>query len=177
MAPWRRARCGLSRTFQISRVFSNLTVWGNVMLAATGVNGLSGRSFLPANSDPSTVAWVDRLLDQWGLSSLKLTPVQQLSYGSQRLLEIALALATHPRVVLLDEPTAGLSSAERIMVTNRLVQLDRAVTMILTDHDMDVVFQVADRITVLNYGEVIADGDTKSVRADPRVREIYLGGS
>jgi ABC-type branched-subunit amino acid transport system ATPase component len=101
--------------------------------------------------------------------------LEQLSHGTQRLLEIALAFATQPRIVMLDEPTAGLSSGERVMVTQRLKDLDRDVTLILTDHDMDVVFQIGDQITVLDRGRVIADGTATQVRNNGQVRDVYLG--
>jgi branched-chain amino acid transport system ATP-binding protein len=175
LAPWQRARRGLSRTFQISRVFLALTVWENVLIAASGIGGLGRRSFKRAGADRETGRRIDALLDHWALAEYRVTPVDALSYGTQRLLEIALAFATVPRVVMLDEPTAGLSGGERAMVTGRLRALSRDVTLILTDHDMEVVFQVGDEITVLDRGAVIADGSPDAIRQNPSVHDVYLG--
>jgi branched-chain amino acid transport system ATP-binding protein len=175
LPPWRRARDGLSRTFQISRIFLPLTVWENLLIAVSGIEVFGPRSFRRAGSDRDASRGVDGLLDEWALAEHRATPVERLSYGTQRLLEIALAFATRPRVVMLDEPTAGLSRGERAMVADRLQALPRDVTLILTDHDMDVVFQVGDKITVLDRGRVIADGTTEEVRGDRTVRDVYLG--
>ena len=175
MPPWRRARLGLSRTFQISRVFLPLTVWENVFIAASGTRGLTPRAFALAGWERGTARRIDALLDRWALAEHRAANVEQLSHGTQRLLEIALAFATQPRIVMLDEPTAGLSSGERAMVTQRLKDLDRDVTLILTDHDMDVVFQIGDQITVLDRGRVIADGTATQVRNNSQVRDVYLG--
>jgi branched-chain amino acid transport system ATP-binding protein len=173
--PWQRARRGLSRTFQISRIFLALTVWENVLIAASGVAGLGPRGFRRAGADREIGRRIDALLDHWTLAEHRSTPADALSYGTQRLLEIALAFATQPRVVMLDEPTAGLSGGERAMVTGRLQALSRDVTLILTDHDMDVVFQVGDAITVLDRGTVIADGPREVIRNNRIVHDVYLG--
>jgi branched-chain amino acid transport system ATP-binding protein len=175
LPPWQRARRGLSRTFQISRIFLTLTVWENVFIAASGVGGLSPGSFARAGSDRATTRRIDALLDHWALSEHRSTPVDRLSYGTQRLLEIALAFAIQPRVVMFDEPTAGLSGGERAMVTSRLKALPRDITLMITDHDMDVVFQVGDEITVLDRGQAIADGSPSAIRKDRRVHDVYLG--
>ncbi len=175
MPAWRRARLGLSRTFQISRVFLPLTVWENLFLAVSGVRGLGFKAFALAGWERDTARRIDALLDRWALAEHRTTNVDQLSHGTQRLLEIALAFATQPRIVMLDEPTAGLSGGERAMVTSRLKELDRDVTLILTDHDMDVVFQLGDQITVLDRGRVIADDNAAEVRRNSQVRDVYLG--
>ncbi|MGE0733529.1 MAG: ABC transporter ATP-binding protein [Alphaproteobacteria bacterium] len=175
MPPWRRARQGLSRTFQISRLFRSLSVWDNAMLAAAGVRGLEASSFRRDDADRETVARMIELLDFWGLADSRHEAVQHIAHGHQRLLEIALAFAGRPKVVMLDEPTAGLSGGDRETVTKRLAGLPRDVTILLVDHDMDVVFSLADRITVLNYGEVIADDVPDVIRRDPRVHDIYFG--
>lgn len=172
---YQRARRGLARTFQISRLFNGLTVIDNMLIAADGPLGLSPRLFKRPQSDREKVERIERLLSEWGLADQGNIPVQEISHGNQRLLEIALALATEPRIVLLDEPTAGLSGGEREMVTARLRRLPQDVTVILTDHDMDVVFEIADRIMVLNQGEVVAEGSAAAIRSDARVHEIYFG--
>jgi branched-chain amino acid transport system ATP-binding protein len=110
-----------------------------------------------------------------GLAARLSEPVGRLSYGEQRQLEIGVALATRPQLLLLDEPTAGMSPEETQRMTRLLAGLPREVTILIIEHDMDVVFSLADRITVLHYGEVLADGAPEAVRADPRVYEVYLG--
>jgi branched-chain amino acid transport system ATP-binding protein len=177
MSPWRRARRGLSRTFQISRLFRNLSVWDNIMLADGGATGLAPASFLRGAAAAARRAELADLLELWGLGAVGDEPAHSIAHGHQRLLEIAIAFATRPRVVLLDEPTAGLSGGDREMVVQRLAAIGRDVTVVLIDHDMDVVFGLADRITVLNYGQVLADGAPAAVRSDPRVQDIYLGGA
>jgi branched-chain amino acid transport system ATP-binding protein len=170
-----RVRAGLARTFQISRLFPTLTVAENVQIATHGPAGLSPASFA---SPSATTALNDRareLLDTWGLASEAGELVANASHGNQRLLEIVMALATKPRVLLLDEPTAGLSSGERELVSTRLRALSRELTVILTDHDMDVVFDIADQIAVLNDGELAAQGTPDAIRADHRVHELYFG--
>lgn len=175
LPPWSRARRGLSRTFQISRVFLPLTVWENLLVAASGIAGLRLPALRKAGADRTSARRIDALLEHWMLGEHRATPVQELSYGTQRLLEIALAFAPAPQVVMLDEPTAGLSAGERTLVTGRLQSLPRDVTLLLTDHDMDVVFQVGDRITVLDRGRAIADGTPEQIRADRNVLDVYLG--
>jgi branched-chain amino acid transport system ATP-binding protein len=175
LAPWRRARGGLSRTFQISRVFLPLTVWENVLIATSGIAGFGLSALRKAGTDKSCTHRIDELLEHWELTQHRATPVQELSYGTQRLLEIALAFAPSPKVVMLDEPTAGLSRGEREMVTSRLAALPRDVTLLLTDHDMDVVFQISDRIMVLDRGRAIAEGTPDEIRADRNVLDVYLG--
>lgn len=172
---YQRARRGLARTFQICRLFNRLTVLQNMLIAVGGPPGLSLSALQSPRSDQRKVELVERLIDEWGLTDQRNSVVQEISHGYQRLLEIALALATMPRLILLDEPTAGLSAGEREMVTARLRRLPQDITIVLTDHDMDVVFDIADRITVLNEGEVIADGTTAAIRSDARVHEIYFG--
>ena len=171
-----RVRAGLARTFQISRLFPSLTVAENVSIAAHGPAGFSAASF----ASPSASANLDEsereLLETWGLADERDEIVANIAHGNQRLLEIVMALATKPRVLLLDEPTAGLSSGERELVSMRLRALPRELTVILTDHDMDVVFDIADQIAVLNEGELAAQGTPAAIRADQRVHELYFGG-
>jgi branched-chain amino acid transport system ATP-binding protein len=159
----------------MSRVFQSLTVRENLIIATAGIDGFGFRSFAGFGSDRQTARRVDALLDYWGLAAHSSTLVRALSYGVQRLLDIALAFAVDPRMVMLDEPTAGLSAGERELMTVRLNGLSREVTLLLTDHDMDVVFRVGDEITVLDRGQAIAQGSPEAIRRDAAVRDIYLG--
>jgi branched-chain amino acid transport system ATP-binding protein len=169
---------GLSRTFQITALFARLSALENVRLAAQARSAQRWR-ILPGGPATNQTAregrqWLERL----GLSALADTPAGLLSHGDQRLLEVAMALAQRPEVLLLDEPTQGLSVEE----TARTVDILRALlsggglTVLLVEHDMEVVFSLAQHITVLNQGRVIADGAAEAVRQDPRVQEAYLGG-
>jgi branched-chain amino acid transport system ATP-binding protein len=118
---------------------------------------------------------VGHLLDEWGLAGVRRQIVRHLSYGEQRQVDLILALAGSPRVLLLDEPTAGLSAAESVRVVAMVRSLPREITILMIEHDMDVALDLADRITVLHMGEVIAEGDRETIRAHPQVNEIYLG--
>jgi branched-chain amino acid transport system ATP-binding protein len=169
------ARCGLSQTFQITSVFRRLTPLESVQLAMLASAGGSGRLFGRAARAYRQQS-VD-LLDSVGLLGLAGAESGTLSHGDQRALEIALALATKPRLLLMDEPTAGMSPFE----TERMVQLvsrlvrDDGLTVVLSEHDMDIVFGISDVVTVMHQGKVIAVGDPRSVRADPQVSTVYLG--
>jgi branched-chain amino acid transport system ATP-binding protein len=172
--PFRRARAGLARTFQISRLFRGLTVRENVALALDGRDRFSVGLFGRSAKSPAMRERVDTLLESWNLAVFADDPIEQMSHGNQRLLDIAMALANEPRVLLLDEPTAGLSGNERDLVAERLRNLPRGITVLLTDHDMDVVFDIADRITVLNFGAVAAEGTPEEIRANELVQSIYF---
>jgi branched-chain amino acid transport system ATP-binding protein len=175
LAPHQRAARGISRTFQITRLFSDLTVRENVLLACTA---LDRRRFAWFRSLSSYADLVDRatsLLDRFGLSSLAHTRARHLSYGDQRRLEVALSLAGHPRLLLLDEPMAGLSTPERVSMRALLETLDPAISVLLIEHDMDMAFAFAERVTVLHQGRVLAEGSRDEVSANEMVQQIYLG--
>jgi branched-chain amino acid transport system ATP-binding protein len=125
---------------------------------------------------PALFARAVAVLESVGLAAKRDEAVRNLSHGEQRQLEIGLALAGAPRLILLDEPTAGLSPAESLMMTDLLKRLDPGITVLVIEHDMDVAFALTDRITVLHYGRVVSDGLAETVKADPLVQEIYLGG-
>jgi len=175
LPPHAVARRGLARSFQRTNLFPRLSVLENLRLAAAaGARGsfdLLGsvhrldRPLTRAREVAAAVALSGRLDE----------PAGQLSYGEQRQLEIGVALATAPKLLLLDEPTAGMSPEETAHMTRLLLGLPRDVTMLIIEHDMDVVFSLADRITVLHYGEVLSEGSPEAVRADPHVYEVYLG--
>jgi branched-chain amino acid transport system ATP-binding protein len=170
---WRRARLGLGRTFQRSTLFSQLTVAENVALAVRGRMRSSWR-FWPA-PEGAVAEEVARRLDGVGLPHLARRRAATLGHGEQRILELELALAAGPSALLLDEPMAGLSGSERIAALSRLLALPRDVTIVIVEHDLDAVFALAERISVLDHGIKIADGSAAAVRADPRVQEAYLG--
>jgi branched-chain amino acid transport system ATP-binding protein len=170
-----RANLGLGHTFQRNNLFTGLTAFENVRLAVQHHQRVTRQLFRPAHSFEPVTRESEALLAQVGLAGQRDQVVKTLAYGQQRALEIALALAIHPLVLLLDEPTAGMSPAETGEMTRLIETLPRSLTMLIVEHDMDVVFSLADRITVLHYGQVIAEGTPVEVRANPLVQEIYLG--
>jgi branched-chain amino acid transport system ATP-binding protein len=174
LRPDLRARLGLARTFQITNLFPHLTVLDSVLLAVGGASGNGLRIFNGASRRAMRVE-AARLLDQWELAEKSHRVVRTLSYGEQRQLEIVLALAGTPRLLLLDEPTAGLSPAETGHVVAMVQRLPRDITILMIEHDMDVAFELADRIAVMHQGRLIAEGDEKEIRANRQVAEIYLG--
>ena len=175
LPPRERARLGLARTFQITKLFPNLTLRENVMLAVAATRPLRYAMHRTAASFGELQQRVDALLATWRLADKAPTLVRELSYGDQRQLEIVMALAGTPKLLLLDEPTAGLSIAETSLVIDLVARVPREVTVLFIEHDMDVAFGLADRITVMNQGRVIADGAPAAIRADPEIRRIYFG--
>jgi branched-chain amino acid transport system ATP-binding protein len=176
LAPHRRARLGLGRTFQVTTLFPRLTVLESVLLAVQGSD--SGARFAlhrPVTRFPRLFARAERLLEEWSLAGRGGVPTRELSYGEQRQLELLLALAAEPRVLLLDEPTAGLSPAETASVAATIRRFPRDVTILLIEHDMDVALELAERLIVLHQGRVVAAGPRDEIQRDPRVAEIYLG--
>jgi len=175
LASHARVRRGLARTFQINQLFANLTPAESLCLAVGERLGY-GRRFLPAaGRDPEVVSEVEDLIARFSLGDVMDLKTRTLAYGKQRLLEIALALACRPRVLLLDEPAAGVPEDERADILAALAALPADVTIMLIEHDMDLVFSFARRISVLVAGRVLMEGEPKEVAADPRVREVYLG--
>jgi branched-chain amino acid transport system ATP-binding protein len=175
LAPHRRARLGLSRTFQTTNLFRNLTVRENVLLALQALGWKRLSLLRPISSHTDLERRAQKLLEQWGLQDAADQFVKSLSYGDQRQVELVLAVAGEPRLLLMDEPTAGLSAAETQRVRKMLQQLDPEMTVLLIEHDLDVAFSVAQRITVLHLGAVVVEGTPAEVRKDPKVQEIYLG--
>ena len=175
LAPQRRAALGLARTFQVNTLFPNLTVTENLLLAVQGTTPTKLRLHRPLSSYRDLHQQARSLLGSVGLEGAGEAIAKALSHGEQRQLEVALALASRPRVLLLDEPTAGLSLAESQRLTSLLKRLDRSMSLLVIEHDMDVVFGLAERITVLHEGKVIAEGDRDEVRANALVADIYLG--
>lgn len=170
-----RAQLGLARTFQIVTLFGHDNLLHNVKLALLGKSSLRWRQWGAFEHEQALSRRALEVLDSVGLSDKAYLPLEQTSYGEKRRLEIAMALAQNPQVLLLDEPLAGLSAEERDTITTLLGQIDRNITIIMIEHDMEIALAFADRITLLHYGEVILGGTRQEVVDDPRTREIYLG--
>lgn len=171
-----RVPSGMSRTFQKNNLFFNLTVEENLHLAITATKKYRYNFFKPHESYNDLLEETKKLLDEWHLWDRRKRIVNELSYGEQRLLEIILALASKPKLLLLDEPTSGMSPAETTHTSKLIQSLPRSVSLLVIEHDMEVVFAIADRITVLHHGEVMLTGSPEEVRNDERVKDIYFGG-
>lgn len=171
----RRVHLGLARTFQVMNLILNLSVLDNILLAIQAVMPFRANVFRAQNAYGALSHRAQSLLVQWELWDRRDDLVQNLSYGEQRRMELVMALASTPKILLLDEPTSGLSEAETASLISMLRGLEPDTTLVIAEHDMDVVFELADRITVLHYGQVIAEGTKEEIRANPRVREVYLG--
>lgn len=170
-----RARRGLGRTFQINQLFAAMTPVESIGLAVSERMGGGGDFWRGLGTRADIIDEVLGLLERFRLTDVMDHPTARIAYGKQRLLEIALGLAGNPRVLLLDEPAAGVPEAERQELLDTLAALPKDVSILLIEHDMDLVFSFADRITVLVNGTLFADGTAAEVMADPRVREVYLG--
>jgi branched-chain amino acid transport system ATP-binding protein len=175
LATHRRSKLGLARSFQITSLFNDFTALDNVALAVQAHNGHSFRFWKDARRDDALREPANAALARVGLAPRAGMRVDTLSHGEHRQLEIAMALATRPRLLLLDEPMAGMGPEESARMVNMLRALKGSITILLIEHDMETVFALADRITVLVYGRVIASGDPALIKADAAVREAYLG--
>ena len=177
LPPHRRAALGLSRTYQITNLFPKLTALDNCLLAVQALSPIKFHVHRPLAGYGDHWARSRATLASVGLGEKEHEIVRNLSHGEQRQLEIALALAGSPRLLLLDEPTAGLSPAESQLMVGLLKRLDPAISILIIEHDMDVAFEVTNRITVLHYGRVVADGLADEIKMNPLVQEIYLGAA
>ena len=171
----RRAKLGLTRTFQTSRLFLGLTVEDNLYLAVVGVRGGHLRPVRLSGRDGPIRARARELAGRVGLERQLGTLVGSLSHGEQRQLEVGMARAGDPKIMMLDEPAAGLSRGERVALTELLLGLDRDITLILIEHDMDVALGVAERVTMMHDGRVIVEGTPAEIRANQLVHDLYLG--
>jgi branched-chain amino acid transport system ATP-binding protein len=171
----RRAHLGMARTYQIITLFPHDTILRNVTLALLGLSPLRWNAFLDLDKQQHLTELAREALGKVGLDHIAERPLAQTSYGERRRVEIAMALAQNPKVLLLDEPFAGLSIDERREVQKLLAAIPREVTVVMIEHNMDVALDLADRITLLHFGEVIVEGTRAEVVADPRTREVYLG--
>jgi len=170
-----RVKLGLARTFQINRLFADLTVLESVTLAVCERKGIGARFWRPVGAHAQAIDEAAALLAQLRLLDVAHEQTRNLAYGKQRLIEIALALAARPSVLLLDEPAAGVPTGESRELFETIAQLPREVTIVLIEHDMDLVFRFADRISVLVSGAVLTEGPPAEIAVDPRVRQVYLG--
>jgi branched-chain amino acid transport system ATP-binding protein len=175
LPPYERAHMGLARTFQITNLFPRLSVLENILLAlqAADKSAFSMLTWMRANRPLFHNA--ESLLQEWGLAAIAGRAAREISYGEQRQIDLILAMAMRPKVLLLDEPTAGLSAAEVVRVVGMVRSLPKDMTILMIEHDMDVAFALADRITVLHQGRLIAEGGVATIRNDPHVSAIYLG--
>ena len=169
-----RVHAGVARSYQISSVFGDFTARENVELALQAMDRHSFRFFRPAASNSARIEQAGTLLDLVGLGEMADSSAQQLAHGQTRQLEIAMAMASDPKVLLLDEPMAGMAPDEASRLAELVRSLAAAAAVLLVEHDMDIVFSAADRISVLHQGSLIASGDPDQIRADPDVRRLYL---
>lgn len=175
LAAHRRARRGMARTYQIITLFPRDTLAHNVVLSLLGLLRARWNALAPMRRRADLYAAAKEVLARVGLDHLAERPVTQVSYGEKRRLEIAMALAQSPRLLLLDEPLAGLSREERSAVQALLESIPRDITVVMIEHDMDTALAYAERVTLLHYGKVIVDGTRSQVVAHPKTREVYLG--
>jgi branched-chain amino acid transport system ATP-binding protein len=170
-----RVKRGIVRTFQITSLFRGLSVLENVTLAVSERLGSGGDIHRPAGSRRDIIDEAYSLLESLGLHDEALRPVKELAYGRQRLVEIAVALGLTPKVLLLDEPAAGVPSSESGTIIETIERLPTDIAVLIIEHDMDLVFRLARRITVLVAGQILVEGTPPEIAADARVRQVYLG--
>jgi ABC-type branched-subunit amino acid transport system ATPase component len=173
----RRVRQGLCRSFQVVNVFSNLTLFENVAIPVLSVKRKARSMLRPVAGYKEVQVEVEKILDRVGLLDQSHVIAHALSHGDQRLLEVAIALAAKPRLLFLDEPTAGMNPVERTRILQTIRQLAQTgdVTFVIVEHDMDIVFALSERIIALHRGEIIGDGSEEQIKMNPQVREVYLG--
>jgi branched-chain amino acid transport system ATP-binding protein len=174
-ASHRRTALGMARTFQITSLFPKLTVLENVLLAIKGLRRTKFVMWRPLSSYRDVYEKARGLLENAGYWDRREVEVRSLSHGERRQVEVVLGLASDPKILLLDEPAAGLASGESQEMTEFLKRLDPQLAILLIEHDMDVVFDFADHISVLHFGQVVEEGATEHIRASEKVQEIYLG--
>jgi branched-chain amino acid transport system ATP-binding protein len=175
LAPHRRVHRGMVRTFQINQLFSSMTPLETLALVVSQHRGLGTRWWRSLGSDAAVAARAQQLLEQFHLAEVGDQRTEHLAYGKRRLLEIAIALACEPRVLLLDEPVAGVPAGEREELLQTVAALPADVSVLLIEHDMDLVFSFADRMTVLVNGGVLTEGNPDEIAVNPEVKAVYLG--
>lgn len=174
---YKRVRKGMVRTFQKNNLLNELTVLDNLLLVLQKFSGVENIWYRLRSPHKFSELYkkADELLETWGLSHRRDTVVKHLSYGEQRQVEILLGIATDPKVLLLDEPTAGMSNTETQHILKLLQNMPKDLTLLIIEHDMEVVFGLADTVTVLHNGGILLEGDPQTIQSDPRVYEIYFG--
>jgi branched-chain amino acid transport system ATP-binding protein len=170
-----RAALGMARTFQVTNLFQKLTLYDNILLGVQAMKRARFCFYRPVRAFQEILLEVEGLLKEWNLWEKKEFLLKDLSYGEQRQIEVIMALATKPRILLLDEPTAGLAPAETALVTSIIKGLPGEITTLLIEHDMDVAFEIAQKITVLHFGSILAEGSLEQIKGNPKVTEVYLG--
>jgi branched-chain amino acid transport system ATP-binding protein len=175
LAPRHRLHLGLSRSFQLNNLFFNLTLMENILLALEGAERSHFQMLHPIDAQTELVATAQELLESMGLWEKRFDPITTLSYGDQRRMDFALAMVSKPKLLLLDEPSAGLTIAESVALADTMRQLPKDTALFFCAHDMDLVFNLADQIMVLGSGQIIARGAPHEIQANPKVKEIYLG--
>ena len=173
-APYRKAQRGVGRTYQVTELFMDLTVEDNLIIAAQAVTTARFCFWTPVRIAGKLDDTVTSVLEAVGLTGERHARVSEMSHGEQRQLEIAMALASNPKLLLLDEPAAGLSAAERKMMKRLINRLPRDLSIVLIEHDMDIALDLVDRVLVLDNGAQIAEGDPDEIRNDQRVQDVYL---
>jgi branched-chain amino acid transport system ATP-binding protein len=175
LAPHQRVRRGMVRTFQINQLFNSMTPLETLTLVISQQQGLGARFWQPLGASRQVTDRALQLLEQFRLAEVMNQRTEHLAYGKRRLLEIAIALACDPRVLLLDEPVAGVPAGEREELLQTVAALPADVSVLLIEHDMDLVFSFAQRMTVMVNGAVLTEGDPQQIANDPQVRAVYLG--
>ncbi|WP_127903160.1 ABC transporter ATP-binding protein [Solirhodobacter olei] len=172
-----RVKAGIAKTFQITNLFKSLTVRDNLRLPLLERRGLTGRLIRRSDREGGVEDEVESLLSQFRLSDMGDRPVERLAYGQQRLVEMAMTLALKPRILILDEPAAGVPSSESPLIAEAISGLPQDLAVLVIEHDMALVFKVARRIVVLVSGAILTEGTPEEIAADARVRDLYLGAS
>jgi branched-chain amino acid transport system ATP-binding protein len=178
LATHRRVQLGLCRSFQVVNVFPQLSVFDNLQIPMLAIHHRARRFFRPLSGERGVHDEVDEILLRIGLGGEKARrTASTLSHGDQRLLEVGIALAARPKILFLDEPTAGMNPVERVRILENIQNLSKEgkTTFVIVEHDMDIVFSLSERVIVLHHGVVIGDGTTAEIKNNPRVREVYLG--
>lgn len=170
-----RVKAGIAKTFQITTLFKELSVREHLRLAILERNDFTNKLFKPASSDAVIEAEVDDRLNQMNLGELADMAINNMAYGQQRLVELAMTLALEPRILILDEPAAGVPSSESHLIIEAVAKLDRDLAVLIIEHDMKLVFEVANSIIVLVNGEILTEGTPAEISANPQVRSLYLG--